>query len=358
MGRYIVSCRKIRPENRDVYRAHASGYEDIQGGGDEAPSGSPAVYAVELDPEGVAAFTGASNLRSIEPDVRDYRMPPVEALDEVASLGAYSLASGVESGVLSFHGLYAIGREGYHGQGVIVGVGDTGVGEGEAKGYFEGRIPKWFTWHGNDPYDRQGHGRWVCGAAAPSGAELVPLKVLGDDGSGMRSQILAGIYAFVKYCRERRRPGVLNLSLGGPGFSQAYEDAIREGLAANVVTCAAAGNEGPNAPVGAPANSPSAVCVAAYDHRNRVMASFSSAGPEVDVCAAGVRIGGFGGVLSGTSMATPLVSRVVACLLSTGKDSRTVAQALRAGAVDTRAPAVRDGSGNVKALRSYKKLGK
>lgn len=353
--KYIVSAKKIAPERRDTYRAHARSYTNVVGGDDEGagavPIGARVVYTADLDEAGVEAFRAASNLRSIEPDVTDRRIPPVEALDEVQ--GAY-LASGVESGVLQFHGLYAIGQEGYYGQGVIVGVGDTGYQT--ENGYWNGRIPKWFSWHGGDALDRNGHGRWCCGAAVPSGSELVPLKVLGDDGSGLRSEILAAIYVFIRYCRERKRPGVLNLSLGGPGFSQAYEDAIREGLAANVVVCCAAGNDGPNSPVNAPGNSPSAVTVAAYDHRSKVMASFSSAGPEVDVCAAGVRIGGFGGVLSGTSMATPLASRVVACLLSTGEDARTVVQALRAGAVDTRAPAVRDGSGNVKALRSYRKL--
>lgn len=351
---YIVGVKKIAREARDTFNSYVPDpetmYEDIDGGGDEEREiGEPARYRVDLTDEGYEAFRAASNLRYIEPDEKDQ---------------ALSLEDGVESSALEFHQLYGIGDRGFSGQDVIVGVGDTGLELDYVESYFDGRVEAVWSYYGDDGADRHGHGTWCCGAAVPSGAQLVSGKVLTDSGSGDRSKITKFGYDFARLCRRRRRRGVLSYSLGGPGYSQAYEDMIQNALRSGVVVACAAGNDGRNPgddQVGAPANSPSAIAIAAIDHRTGRMADFSSRGPEVDVAAAGVDLAGLavgGGetTMSGTSMATPIVARVIACLLATGRPVAEVRQALLAGTVDTNYPVTSEGRGVVKALKALGKL--
>jgi subtilisin family serine protease len=349
--RFIVSAKKIPAEERDVYREHARSYREIHGSEDVGPNaagvGEEVVYATELDEEGVEAFSRASNLRGLEPDETDR---------------ALSLPSGVESAVLEFHELYALGRESFFGQDVYVCVGDTGLSDAVRKGHFRDRIEANWSWEGEGAGDLHGHGTWCCGAAVPSGSRLIVGKVLSDEGSGSRSNIVALIYRFARSMSQRRRRGVLSLSLGGPGYSEAYEEAIRYALRRGVLVVCAAGNDGPNGAVGAPGNCESAVTVAAYDHRRGQIASFSSRGPEVDVAAAGVSVAGFGldgseTRLSGTSMATPCIARILACLLSTGCSVGEARKALLAGARDTGEPVTHEGMGVARAHVSFVKLG-
>ncbi len=351
---YIVGVKKIAREGRDTFNNYVPDpenmYQNIDGGDDEEREiGEPARYRVDLTEEGYEAFSAASNLRYIEPDEEDR---------------ALVLEDGVESSALEFHELYGIGDRGYSGQEVLVGVGDTGLDLAYRDTHFDGRVKAVWSYYGDDGADRHGHGTWCCGAAVPSGARLVSGKVLSDSGSGDRSKITKFGYDFTKLCRRRRKLGVLSYSLGGPGYSQAYEDMIQNALRNGVVVVCAAGNDGRTPgdnQVGAPANSPSAIAVAAIDHRTNQMADFSSRGPEVDVAAAGVNllglaVGGGETRSSGTSMATPIVARVLACLLSTGRPVLEVRQALLAGTVDTNYPVTSEGRGVVKALKALGKL--
>lgn len=60
--------------------------------------------------------------------------------------------------------------------------------------------------------------------------------------------------------------------------------------------------------------------------------------------------------MSGTSMATPIVARVIACLLATGRPVAEVRQDLLAGTVDSNYPVTSEGRGVVKALKALGKL--
>lgn len=68
MKRYNAKVKKIRPEERDVYRSHAGGYVELHGGddGESVEVGGLAWYSVELDEAGAAAFGEASNLVELE----------------------------------------------------------------------------------------------------------------------------------------------------------------------------------------------------------------------------------------------------------------------------------------------------
>lgn len=315
MKRYIVTARKLAPQDRDVFRRHAVSYADIDGGEDsgEFGIGDEVVYTVQLDAAGAEAFRRASNLLALEEDVED------EAL---------ALPHGVEDSVLAYHKLFKCGQEGHFGQGTVVAVGDSGLELSKTGGHFDGRLDAFWTWYGDDGHDAVGHGTWCAGAAVPTGAHLVMGKVLGDNGSGPRSYIVGFIRKAARYIKAQGKPGVISLSLGGPGYSASYERAIRYALDRGVVTVCAAGNTGNGTPVNAPANSPTAIAVGAVDHRTGKLAPFTATAGRIDILAAGVNILGFTGRMSGTSMATPLVARAASAALSANANAGQVRRAL------------------------------
>jgi len=178
--------------------------------------------------------------------------------------------------------------------------------------------------------DADGHGTHVAGTAAAQGgdgvgvtgvaweASIVPLRALGDDGTGSVADAIAA-YAYAGRMGLR----IVNLSLGGGDYSRAERDAIL--AAPNTLFVAAAGNEGANNDVtpSYPCNHevPNVVCVGATD-QDDVLVAFSNRGVRtVDLAAPGVSIAGpwpdgRWALLDGTSMATPVVSGAAALLLA------------------------------------------
>lgn len=238
-------------------------------------------------------------------------------------------------------------KAGYEGQGVKVAVLDTGVDATHPD--LAGRIAeaKDFSDSANT-VDHFGHGTHVASivggtGAASSGtrrgvapkAELLIGKVLGDDGYGSESQVIAGMeWAVAEHAK------VINMSLGSDSptdgtdpMSQALNTLSAD---ADTLFVVAAGNAGENgdSTIGSPGAADAALTVGAVD-RDDSLASFSSRGPRLgdravkpDVTAPGVgivaaRAAGttMGGPVdanytaaSGTSMATPHVAGAVALL--------------------------------------------
>lgn len=192
--------------------------------------------------------------------------------------------------------------------------------------------------------DMDGHGTHVAGTIAATGnnglgllgvaydAQLMGIKVLDDSGYGSISACVQGLlYAAAQGAQ------VVNCSWGSEEYSQALHESIQELYAKGVVVVAAAGNEASDVMDFGPAHFPQVITVAALtDQMNfnvpetQGFSSYSNMGARVDIAAPGDNILSLHAdrantnalvaenyaLLSGTSMATPHVSGVVALILS------------------------------------------
>lgn len=144
------------------------------------------------------------------------------------------------------------------GKGAVVAVLDTGVTGPESKFpqipdlrntcFVEGYD---FAADTSDPYDVQSHGTHVASTIAEStnnaiggvgiafGACIMPVKVLSDQGYGNTADIAEGI----RFAADNGAH-VINMSLGGGGFSQIMQDALTYAVKKNVLVFCAAGNAG------------------------------------------------------------------------------------------------------------------
>ena len=84
-------------------------------------------------------------------------------------------------------------------------------------------------------------GRGISGVAPES--NIMPIRVLGDDGTEWTSDIVTGI----RWATDNGAD-VINLSLLGGGYSQAMADAIRYACERDSVVVMASGNSGRRSP--------------------------------------------------------------------------------------------------------------
>ena len=200
----------------------------------------------------------------------------------------------------------------------------------------------------NTTEDCNGHGTHVAGTiggtthGVAKDVTLVPVRVLGCNGSGTTSGVVAGI-DWVTRDHAAGTRAVANMSLGG-GLSTAIDNAVRGSIEDGVTYAVAAGNESANACTTSPANVPSALTVAASD-RADASAPFTNHGTCVDLYAPGVGITSAWytsttatKTISGTSMATPHVAGVAALYLqgAPGASPEAVASAITGGATPGR----------------------
>jgi serine protease AprX len=262
-------------------------------------------------------------------------------------------------------GASALQRGGIGGKGVTIAVVDTGVFPHQDLTKPVNRIVAFKDLIGGrkKPYDDNGHGTHVAGDAAGNGrcsrgkykgpaneAKLVVVKAFNRNGQADSSDVVAAIDWIL---RNRKKYGIriINMSFGSTGFARCSDDpvcrAAERAWRAGLVVVTSAGNSGPaSRSIESPGISPLLITVGAADDRRTVtqrddrVAIFSGRGPvaggrvKPDLTAPGVnivslrspgssvdrgdpaaRVGKCYFKMSGTSMATPIVSGGAAQLL-------------------------------------------
>lgn len=242
-----------------------------------------------------------------------------------------------------------IWNTGETGSGIVVAVLDTGIDFNHPDlkpNIIGGRNFTPEGW-GHDKFeDKNGHGTHVAGTIAANGeikgvapdAKILACKVLDRHGSGNYYSIIEGIrYATQWRGKNGEKVRIINMSLGGSYDDKNLEKAILDACAAGVIVVVASGNEGDNRQEtmerAYPALYRECVTVAACDE-NKNMAYFTNTHLEVDAIAAGVDVlstypKSTYARLSGTSMATPHISGILALLIKLGekKFKRTMDEA-------------------------------
>ncbi|MGL5009038.1 MAG: S8 family serine peptidase [Paracoccaceae bacterium] len=297
-----------------------------------------ATTAVLMDDSGIAIVFDRDETPSIQ--------TRLAAADQIAQVRPeywmFALDQFQDSGSATW-GLQATGvlQSPFTGRGISLCVLDTGI-DLQHPDFLTRAITQRSFVQGEDVMDGNGHGTHCAGTAAgskPRGtgprygiaadANLHIGKVLSNAGSGRERDIIAGmLWAINAGCQ------VISMSLGravgpGEGPSPDYERLGQLALQRGSLIIAAAGNDsarsnGQIAPVGAPANSPAIMAVAALDQKLDV-AEFSCGGVnpeggEVNIAAPGVGVYSAAPrpelyrILRGTSMACPHVAGLAALL--------------------------------------------
>ncbi|HGW3983692.1 TPA: S8 family peptidase [Acinetobacter baumannii] len=209
------------------------------------------------------------------------------------------------------------------GSGTTAYIVDTGILSSHQE--FSGRVLSGYTAisDGNGTTDCNGHGTHVAGTVGGTtygvakNVNLVPIRILGCDGSGASSNVIAGLDWILK---NGKKPAVVNMSLGG-ATSSSLDSAVENLFNNGYVMVVAAGNSNTDACTSSPARVSKAITVAATDNTD-TRASYSNYGSCVDIFAPGSQINSswIGSntatkILNGTSMATPHVAGVVAEML-------------------------------------------
>lgn len=351
MARYVVTFDTSSP---GVLQDDAPELLSSQGFSTETYFPRLGIGVVDSDPE---------QLQSFSTRCREQNRP----MTFTPELTYYAIetapGAGFEDSAELTWGLQAIGitsaqDRGHTGAGVRVAVLDTGFNADHPDFSSRNVIAESFI-QGEGPHDAHGHGTHCIGTAcgpwetdagpgygvAPE-AEIYSGKVLGDDGTGSDTSILAGIdWALQHDCQ------VISMSLGADvrEVHPPYVAAGRRALERGSLIIAAAGNNAQRSTgdpgfVGAPANSPHIMAIAAIDSDLRI-ADFSARslpheGGEIDIAAPGVDIHSSwtGGeryrTISGTSMATPHVSGIAALISgATGARGEQLWQELVSSAV-------------------------
>lgn len=201
---------------------------------------------------------------------------------------------------------------------------DTGIQKTHKE--FEGRAKSAYTADSSFPSGEDCHGHGTHVAALVGGkisgsfkrATLHDVRVMDCFGSGSNSDLIKALEWITK---NAKKTSIINLSLGGDP-SDLVDEAIRSLWKKGLFPVIAAGNEGVDACTRSPARVSEGLTVGASTKKDS-RAPFSNYGGCVQVYAPGEDITSAGhlddesfAIMSGTSMATPIVSGIAASILS------------------------------------------
>lgn len=299
-----------------------------------------------------------------------------------ATAAARKLHSVVPSRVLAAKELW---DKGFKGQNVRVGIFDTGVGN--AHPHFA-HVEERTDWTSDNVLeDTVGHGTFTasvvlgtgndCPGFAPE-ASLLTFRVFSGSQVSFTSWFLDAMNHAI-----RRRVDLINISIGGPDWrDMPFVSKVREMSANGIIVVSAIGNDGPyRGTLNNPADQLDVIGVGGHDDQKGI-SRFSSRGftlweqsdggsgrvkPDIVTYAndiMGSTTAGGCRSMSGTSVAAPVATGVVALLLSTVPrhlrhtvTSAVMKQVLIEGATRLSGPSISEqGAGSLDLLKSYNLL--
>jgi cerevisin len=324
-NQYIISFKK---EFRSDFNDHVDSVTSLFSTTRSGESNNTIIHKFDQVLVGMAAKLDDETLEKVK------NLPNVEKVEVDGIAKAFAVQRNAPWGLarISHRGRLNSKNQGEYlhdtnaGQGINVYVLDSGINIHHRD--FGGRA-KWGANFipGSPNIDGHGHGTHCAGTVGSNTygvakkANLIAVKVLGHNGQGHWSSIIAGFNWAVQ--NSKGRNAVISVSIGGDrnwAVNQAVADAVNNGI----FVVSAAGNENRDACLVSPASSPHSFTVGATDIYDR-KASFSNWGrcvnilaPGVDVLSTAIGHNSNTQYMSGTSMACPHVAGLAAQLLSQG----------------------------------------
>ncbi len=306
-------------------------------------------YSVEMSPEAAAALSSDSRVQYVEEDaeisILSPQTAPIWALDRIDQRN------------MPLNAEYSFERTG---AGVSVYILDTGIRPTHAD--FGGRASIAFDVlnDGQNGLDCNGHGTHVAGTIGSTTfgvakqVSLYGVRVLPCSGTGGQiSHLIAGIDWVTA---NRINPAVANISIGASGISNALDSAITNSIASGITYAIAAGNMNADSCNFSPSRVPTAITVGATTNQDSRLWN-SNHGTCVDIFAPGHGIESTWHtgdtdtrVLSGTSMASPMVAGAAALFLEANPIASPAAVAQRISTVSTTGVITDTGSGSPNKL--------
>lgn len=219
---------------------------------------------------------------------------------------------------------------GFRGAGVKVAVIDTGVNwmhrcftDALESGRLEYVDVRKSNASNPDPMDHiSGHGTWVASRFLGNGdgilgfapdVSLLSIKGLGDYGEGNVRDIVTGVELAMEWGAD-----IISTSVGWSGYIKQVDELADRVANKGILWFSASGNDGTDDGVDYPANYRSVISVGSHS-KDFARSEFSDMGITLDLYSSGDGVLGAGTgqrvlLMSGTSMATPSLSALVATI--------------------------------------------